>query len=218
MRLRLGDATWTKVMRSRYSGLRSKKRSSARKRSTSPFVQSTRSTPTPRNSTDDRPSPARTSARVLPGTSWGSGATLMGNGFTWVTRCPRVAGQGSPSTPPPLRDREVLPVHPALDGPLHRLEEVVAVVLGVEADEIGAQHSLQDLGLPRADAEGLEVRPRDVPEDLHPRVRPSLLHIQREQGKVIVLDQDQGRLHAIHLVDESEGELPVHRVVLLPVP
>ena len=47
---------------------------------------------------DESPSPARTSARVLVDASSGSGATLIGNGFTRVTRCPRVTEKCSQST------------------------------------------------------------------------------------------------------------------------
>src|SRR6266436_324253 len=65
----------------------------------------------------------------------------------------------------PARDGELLPLDPRLEGPLGRLEEVVAVVLGVEAHQVGPEHAEQELLLPRADAEGLRVRPRDMPEN-----------------------------------------------------
>src|SRR5262245_59614717 len=64
--------------------------------------------------------------------------------------------------------REVVPLDAAFDGALHRLQEVVAMELRVEADEVGPQHAEQDLLLPGADPERLEIRPGDVPEDGDP--------------------------------------------------
>src|SRR5262249_48903943 len=62
-------------------------------------------------------------------------------------------------------DREPLAVDPRLERAVHRFQKVVAVVLGVEADDVGPEHPEKDLPLPGADAEGLEVGPRNVPED-----------------------------------------------------
>src|SRR6266480_1057349 len=44
------------------------------------------------------------------------------------------------------------------------LQKVIAVQLDVKSDQIAAQQSVEELFLPRADAKGLPVRPRDVPE------------------------------------------------------
>ncbi len=114
-------------------------------------------------------------------------------------------------------DREALPVDAGLDGALHRVQEVVAVVLGVEADEVGAQHAQEQLVLPRADREGLEVRPRDVPEDRGARVRALALDEPGQQREVIVLDQHHRRLGARDLLQHRGGELLVDRPVVRPV-
>src|SRR6267143_2994591 len=114
-------------------------------------------------------------------------------------------------------DREVLPVDTALDRALDGIEKVVAVILRVEADQVGAQHPLEDLPLPGADPEGLEVRPGDVPEERDPHVGALGLDERREQREVIVLDQHQGRLRAFDLLEDGRGELRVHAEVVLPV-
>src|SRR5213075_865937 len=54
-------------------------------------------------------------------------------------------------------DREALPVDPRLERAVDRLEEVVAVVLRVKADEVGAQHPREQLLLPGADRAGLDL-------------------------------------------------------------
>ena len=42
--------------------------------------------------------------------------------------------------------------------------------LNVEADEVRAQQAVQQLTLPRANAEGFRIRPGNMPEDGHARV------------------------------------------------
>ena len=50
-------------------------------------------------------------------------------------------------------DGEMLPVDSRFQRTVHRLQKVVAVGLDVEADQVGAQQAVQQLRLPRADAE-----------------------------------------------------------------
>ncbi len=114
-------------------------------------------------------------------------------------------------------DREALPVDAGLDRALHRVQKVVAVVLGVEADDVGPQHPQQQIVLPRADREGLEVRPRDVPEDGGARIGALALDETRQQREVVVLDQHHGRLGARDLLEDRGRELLVDRAVLRPV-
>ena len=63
----------------------------------------------------------------------------------------------------------------AFDEPVHGGQEVLAVVERMKAQDVGLEHVQQQLPLPRADAEGLGVRPWDVPEQrdggLPPRSR-----------------------------------------------
>ena len=89
--------------------------------------------------------------------------------------------------------------------------------LGVEAHQVGAQQAEEDLLLPGADAEGLEVRPRNVPEEGDARVRARLLDELGQQREMVVLHQDDRPLGLLHLLDDRGGEMRVHRAVLLPV-
>src|SRR5262249_61113773 len=63
--------------------------------------------------------------------------------------------------------------------------------LGVESYEVRSQHPVEDLGLPRADSEGLGVRPWNVPEECDASIGPLLLQEPGEEREVIVLDQDR---------------------------
>ena len=100
----------------------------------------------------------------------------------------------------------------AIDG----VEEVVAVILHVKAEQIVAEQSVQDVLAPRADAKRLAVGPRNVPELADGHVRPRLLHEARQQREVIVLHEDDGAIVG-HLLDHRIGEAAVHPHVLLPV-
>src|SRR5262249_10421869 len=72
----------------------------------------------------------------------------------------------------PAYDGEVLPVDPRLECAVHSLEEIVAVELDVEADQVRSQHALKELALPRGDPKRLRVWPRYVPEERDASVRP----------------------------------------------
>ena len=52
----------------------------------------------------------------------------------------------------------------AFEKPIDRREEILAVIPRVETQDVGGEHVREDLLLPRADTEGLRVRPGDVPE------------------------------------------------------
>ncbi len=113
-------------------------------------------------------------------------------------------------------DGEVLAVDPGLERTVDRLEEVVAVVLDVERQQVVAEQPVEDGLLPRADAERLGVRPRDVPELAHHRVGPHLLDHPRQQREVVVLHEDN-RLGVADFVEHGIGEAPVDLDVLAPV-
>ncbi len=91
------------------------------------------------------------------------------------------------------RDRKRLPVPAALQGAIDTFEEVVAVVLGVEAEQVVAEQAVQNLPRPRADQELVHVRPGDVPEVGDGQIGPGFLEQTGQQGEVIILDEDQGR-------------------------
>ena len=101
----------------------------------------------------------------------------------------------------PAVDGESVPFGQRFDGAIDGSQEVVAVRLRVEADEIGANQAVHQLALPRADAEDLGVRPRNVPEDRHARVRPRLLHEPRQQREVVVVHQQDRRTHVPHFFE-----------------
>ncbi len=100
----------------------------------------------------------------------------------------------------------------AIDG----VEKVVAVILDVKAEQIVAEQPVQDVLAPRADAERLAVRPRNVPELAHRHVGPRFLHEARQQREVIVLHEHHRAIVA-HFLDHRIGEAAVDAHVLLPV-
>ena len=101
-------------------------------------------------------------------------------------------------------------------GPVHGLQEVVAVVLGVEPEQVVAEHPVEQFVGPRADAERLRVGPRDVPELRHHQVRPRGLQQPRQEGEVVVLDEDERRA-ALRFLKHGRGERLVHPAVGVPV-
>ena len=56
-------------------------------------------------------------------------------------------------------DRKAIPFDPALQRLIHRLQEIIAMRLDVEADQIRAQQPVEQLALPGADPECLGVGP-----------------------------------------------------------
>ena len=114
------------------------------------------------------------------------------------------------------RDGGTVHLDARLQGAVHRLQEVHAVILDVKRQNIIAEEAVEDLFLPRADAEHLAVGPRDVPEVEDDQVRPGLAEHPRQQGEVVVLHEDHGRL-AVHLFQHGVGELAVDAAVMLPV-
>src|SRR5438094_8448867 len=107
-------------------------------------------------------------------------------------------------------DGKMLGVDARLEPPIDRLEKVVAVILHVEPDEVGAEHAFDDLLLPRTDAEGLEIGPRNVPEDPDTRVRTPRLDDRWQKREMVILDQHERRIGVVHLLQQRLGELLVH--------
>ena len=115
-----------------------------------------------------------------------------------------------------LHDRVVLSVDAGLEEPIHGVHEVVAVGLGVKAQDARAEHSLEQLVAPGADAEPLRVGPGDVPEHDDGRPGQPLANEARHEGEVIVLNEDD-RIFGVHLLTDGVGELLVDGLVVLPV-
>src|SRR5260370_42021922 len=67
---------------------------------------------------------------------------------------------------------EAVPLRERFDRAVHGLQKIVAVRLNVKANEIGAEKTIDQLALPRTDSKNFRVRPGNVPEDRHARVRP----------------------------------------------
>src|ERR1041385_7362573 len=87
--------------------------------------------------------------------------------------------------------REALPLHARFDRAIDGLQKMIAVVLHVEAYQVRAQQALEQFPLPGADPERFRIRPRDMPEDTDARVGATLLDHLRQEGEVIVLDDDR---------------------------
>ena len=103
---------------------------------------------------------------------------------------------------------EVLVVDARLERAIDGVEEVVAVILDVKAQQIVAEQPVQDVLAPRADAERLAVRPRNVPELADRHVGPRLLDESRQQREVIVLHEHHRAIVA-DLFDHRIGEAAV---------
>ncbi len=122
-----------------------------------------------------------------------------------------------PRDPRPQRDAVVVSRQPEHLG--DRGREVVAVLGDVEADQIGAQHALQDRGAPGQDAEDLGRRKRDVQEEADAGLGQLLADHGRGQGQLVVVDPDQvaGAMAAHDLVGEAAVDGPVDLPLALGV-
>jgi hypothetical protein len=87
----------------------------------------------------------------------------------------------------------------------------------MEPDQVRAQHAVEQLALPRTNAESLRIRPGNVPEDRNARVGPAFLDQARQQGEMIILDEHHRFLFTAHFVQQHSGEFPIHRLVVFPV-
>ena len=67
--------------------------------------------------------------------------------------------------------REVVPVDARFDDPVDSLQEISAMRLNVESDQVGSQQPIHQFALPGTNSERLRIRPRDVPKNGHARVR-----------------------------------------------
>ena len=113
-------------------------------------------------------------------------------------------------------DDRMLMLDPRLEEAIDGLDEVLAVKAGVEAEDRAAEHALEDFPPPGTDAEGLGVRPGDVPEGQDGRPGQAGANHRRQQREVVVLHQDD-RILAAGLGDDGIGEALVDGPVVLPV-
>jgi hypothetical protein len=112
--------------------------------------------------------------------------------------------------------RKEIAVQPRLEGAVDGFQEVVAVILEVEGEQIVAEQPVEDLVLPGADAKCLRVGPGDVPELADHRILARGLHHAGQQRVVIVL-HEHDRLGAGNLLEHRVGEPAVDGDVLAPV-
>ena len=113
-------------------------------------------------------------------------------------------------------DLGLLVVDPRLERAVDRLHEVLAVVPDMEAQQVIAEHAVEQLLLPGEDAKDLAIRPGDVPELGHDQVRIALLEVSGQQGEVVILDEDERRPIA-GLLQDGVAEQGVDLAVHLPV-
>ena len=115
-----------------------------------------------------------------------------------------------------LHDGVVLPVDARLDEGVDGVEAVVAVLLGVEAQDARPEHPGDELVAPRADGHALAVGPGDVPERDDGRAEQPGADHRGRQGEVVVLQQRDGVV-GVDLVAHRVGEALVDLAVLLPI-
>src|SRR5260370_16689019 len=114
-------------------------------------------------------------------------------------------------------DGEAVPLSERFHGAVHRLEEIVAVRLYLKSDEIRAEQAVNQLALPRTDAENLGVRPGNVPENRNSRVRARFFDHSRQQREVIILREKDWRFCSIHFFKHGIGKTPLPANLIHPV-
>src|SRR5213083_2849080 len=103
----------------------------------------------------------------------------------------------------------MLPVNAGFQGAIDCLQEVGAMGLDMEADEVSTQQTIQQFALPRADRKGPPISARECAKKWR-RVRPALFLYQAwQQPKVVVLGQKHRLFGAVHLLQDCLGKLPV---------
>ncbi len=154
--LRDGAAICNRQMRPRCRGFLSSNASNAWNRSRMPLVKSQRSTPRPTATSAPMRYRSRTVVRQV---------AISGNILQPARRPLDRYRVGSHAAHVTLQsDRHVLMIDLALHETIHGVQEILAMVARVKAEDVGRQHVQQHLALPRTHAECLGVRPRDVPE------------------------------------------------------
>ena len=91
------------------------------------------------------------------------------------------------------------------------------MVLQVEAQQIVTQEAIQDFRPPGADAEDFIVGPGNVPELRHHQIGLRFFEHPGQQGKMVVLDEDDGAPGIGHLGKDHLGKLAVDGLVGLPL-
>src|SRR5688572_21449239 len=116
----------------------------------------------------------------------------------------------------PVRHSEGFAIHSRFNEPVHSVDEIVAMELGMKAENTAAQQTVEQLLPPRADPERFRIWPRNVPERNDCRRRQHFADHSRHEGKMIVLNENNW-IGPFALRDRSLRELPVHFLVLFPI-
>ena len=110
----------------------------------------------------------------------------------------------------------LLAVGPRLEVAVHRLQEVLAVVAQVEADQVVAEQAVEQLLLPGERPERLRVGPGDVPELGHGQGRVAPLEHPGQEPEMVILDEHERR-PIPGLLEDRVGEQLVDLAVGPPV-
>ena len=95
----------------------------------------------------------------------------------------------------------LVPVGARLDGAVDGREKVIAMQGNVEADEVSAEETIEELSLPGADTECLRIGPGDMPEDGDAGIGARILDEARQESEVVVLHKDDGLGAVLHLLE-----------------
>ena len=87
----------------------------------------------------------------------------------------------------------------------------------MKANQVGAQQPVNEFTLPWANPEDFGVWPGDMPENRDAGVWANFLNHARNQCQVIVLRQENRRIHVRHFLQNSIGKPLVNPLVLQPV-
>ena len=98
---------------------------------------------------------------------------------------------------------------------LHRGEKILLIALHLKRDQIVGEQALEQLPAPRTDAQPIDVRPRNVPEQRRPQMRPLLPQVPGHEREVVIVQED-GRVLRRFRRDDI-GKAAVHRLIRLPV-
>ena len=111
----------------------------------------------------------------------------------------------------------MLPIDARFQRAVNGIQEVIAMELDMKGDEVRPQHSVKEFPLPRADAEGFGVRPWDVPEEANPGIWPPFFYQPGEEGKVVILNQDEGFIDALELFQARLREFLIDPLIMFPI-
>jgi hypothetical protein len=98
---------------------------------------------------------------------------------------------------------------------LHGGEKILLIAFHLKRDQIVGEQALQQLAAPRTDAQSIDIRPGNVPEERGPEMRPLFPQVSGNQRQVVVVQEDGRVLRRFR--GHDIGEAPVHRLIRLPV-